>query len=164
MTRVAVGRLTGIFGIRGELKCVTTAAGAAAVSAGQSFALVHLAGERTVRCRSARRHHARLLLSFEDIDTPEAARSLVGAELFAEREAVPLGPGEYLDADLIGLRLVDAAGHELARVVGVEHFPGQDCLVVEPGRALVPLVKAFVRRIDLAAGTIATTLPEGLLE
>lgn len=103
-------------------------------------------------------------MSFEGVDTPEAARSLVGAHLYAEREAMPLAADEYLDADLIGLRLVDDAGRELARVVGIEHFPAQDCLVVEPGHNLVPLVKAFVRRVDLAAGTIVTTLPEGLLE
>jgi ribosomal 30S subunit maturation factor RimM len=30
-------------------------------------------------------------------------------------------------------------------------------------RSLVPMVKAFVLRIDLTAGTILTSLPEGLL-
>ncbi len=74
-----------------------------------------------------------------------------------------LGPDEYLDADLIGLRLLDEKGTELARVVGVEHYPAQDCLVVEPGRALVPLVKAFIKRIDVDDGVIVTELPEGLL-
>jgi 16S rRNA processing protein RimM len=161
---VGVGRLTGVFGIKGELKCKPTAAGADAFAAGRSFAYRTSAASGTLQCTSARHHHERLLLRFEGIDDPESARAYVGAEVFAERDDVALGPDEFLDADLVGLRLIDEAGRELARVIAVEHYPAQDCLVVMPGNALVPLVKAFVRRIDLGAGTILTTLPEGLLE
>ena len=162
--QVAVGRLTGVFGIRGELKCKPTALGLEAFTSGRTFAYRTTGGNGELRCTSARRHHERLLLGFEGVSDPESARGFVGAELFAERAEVELGPGEYLDADLIGLRLIDERGQELARVVGVEHFPAQDCLVVGPQRALVPLVKAFVRHVDLAAGTIVMSLPEGLLE
>ena len=160
---VPVGRLTGVFGIRGELKCKPTAAGADAFAAGRTFAF--RLGERTgtLACTGARRHHERLLLAFAGVGDPDAAIAFVGAELLAERTELVLGPDDYLDADLIGLRLVDVEGRELAIVVGVEHYPAQDCLVVDPGRALVPLVKAFVRRVDVAGGTIVTTLPEGLL-
>ena len=161
---VAVGRLTGVFGIRGELKCKPTPAGNDAFAAGRSYAVATGATTAVLRCTGARRHHERLLLRFEGIDDPDRARAYVGADLFAQREDVPLGPDEYLDADLIGLRLVDESGRELGRVVAIEHYPAQDCLVVAPGNALVPLVKAFVRRIDLAAGTILTSLPGGLLE
>ena len=164
MTRVAVGRLLGVFGIRGELKCRPTAAGASAFVAGRAYALGSAADDaRELRCTSARRHHERLLLGFEGVTTPEAARELVGADLYAEAEDLTLGVDEYLDADLIGLRLVGEDGRELARVVGVQHFPAQDCLVVEPGGALVPLVKAFVRRVDIAGGTINVSLPDGLI-
>jgi 16S rRNA processing protein RimM len=104
------------------------------------------------------------LLTFEGIATPEAARALVGLDLYADAGDVELGPGEYLDADLIGLRLIDENGRELARVIAIRHFPAQDCLVVDPGAALVPLVKAFVREIDVAARTIHVTLPRGLLD
>lgn len=162
--RVVVGRLTSVFGVRGELKCVPTTFGAGAFAAGRSYALGGAADARELRCVGARKHHEKLVLAFEGIATPEIARALCGAELFADHVVVELGPDEYLDADLVGLRLVDATGRELGEVVGVQHFPAQDCLVVGPQRALVPLVKAFVRTIDLQARTIATTLPEGLLE
>ena len=162
--QLAVGRLTGVFGIRGELKCKPTAAGADAFAVGRTFAYRSPGGDGDLRCTGARRHHERLLLRFEGVGDPEHARAFVGAELFAERAEVELGPGEYLDIDLIGLRLFDEDGRELGEVVGIEHYPAQDCLVVGPQRSLVPLVKAFVRRIDLAAGAIVTTLPEGLLE
>jgi len=166
MTRlVVVGRLSRVFGVHGELGCRTGAHGASVFEPGRSFTIGDGAGARTVRCRSVRRHHEKLLLAFEGIDTPEAARAFVGRDLHAELEDEPLGPDEYLDADLVGLRLLDEAGHDLGRVViAVEHYPAQDCLLVEPGRRLVPLVKAFVRTIDLEAGTIVTALPGGLLD
>jgi 16S rRNA processing protein RimM len=162
--RVVVGRITGVFGIRGEVKCKATALGEDGFSAGQQYSLGDTAVARTVRCRSARRHHERLLLAFDGIATPEAARELVGAEIFAEREDLVLGTDEYLDADLIGMRLVDEDERELGRVAAVQHFPAQDCLIIEPGGGMVPLVKAFVRAVDLKARTIHTSLPEGLLE
>lgn len=88
----------------------------------------------------------------------------MGAELFVERPAETLGPGEFLDADLIGAAVCDETGIELARVVGVRHLPAGDYLVVNPGEALVPLVRAFVRDIDLDARRIVMALPQGLLD
>lgn len=166
MTRVVIGRLTGVFGIRGELKCRPAPSGADAFVTGA----VLLAGSadaggepRQLRCSGVRRHHERLLVAFEGITTPEAARALVGVELSVPRDDVPLGADEYYDVDLIGMRLVDDDERELGRVSAVRHFPAQDCLVIEPGGGLVPLVKAFVRAVDVAARTIRTSLPEGLL-
>lgn len=163
MSRVAVGTLVGIFGLRGELRCRLGTFGEQELARGRSYRLGPEDDARTLRCAGVRRHHDRLLIAFEGVETPETARELVGAELFVERAEIALGRDEYFDADLIGLRLLDAAGKELGRVVAVEHYPAQDCLVVEPGRALVPLVKAFVRAIDLAARTVVMDLPEGLL-
>lgn len=161
--RVAVGKLTGVFGIRGEIKCKPSTLDSNAFAAGKTFALGSAADAREVRCTGARRHHERLLLAFEGIATPEEARTIVGSELYAERSEPVLASDEYLDRDLVGLRLIDGEGRELARVVGVQHFPAQDCLVVDPGNALVPMVKAFVRHIDIAAGTILVDLPDGLI-
>ena len=158
-----MGRLLGAFGVRGELKFRASAFGASALAPGRAFALGDEDGARRVRCVAVRRHHDRLILTLEGVGSPEAARELAGAELFAEQDELLLGRDEYFDADLIGLQLFDESGKALGEVVGVEHYPAQDCLVVGSGRALVPLVKAFVRAIDLEARTIVTSLPEGLL-
>jgi 16S rRNA processing protein RimM len=163
MPRVSVGKLVGVFGIRGELKCRTSPAATTSIASGQTYALGNAPDAPRLRCTTVRRHHERTLVAFEGIATPEAAKTLVGTELYADAVDVELGPGEYLDADLRGLRLIDETGRELARVVDVQHFPAQDCLIVDPGRALVPLVKAFIRSIDVAAGTIVVSLPDGLL-
>jgi len=162
--RVCVGRLTSPFGIRGEIKFVAAPAAAASIAAGRTYYLGATAAARALRCTAKRRHQDKLLVSFEGYAAPETVRELTGSELFVEASAIELGPGEYLDADLIGLRLIDERGVPLGAVVAVQHFPTQDCLVVGPQRALVPLIRAFVGTIDLDARTIATTLPDGLLE
>jgi 16S rRNA processing protein RimM len=164
LTRLAVARLTGVFGIRGELKCNPTPVGENAIASGRAYALSPNEGARVVVCTQARSHKGRFVVAFEGVETVEAAQLLVGSDLYVERDEVELQPNEYLDRDLIGLQLRDVAGKELGRVAAVEHFPAQDCLVIEPGRALVPLVAAFVREIDLEARTIVMDLPAGLLE
>jgi 16S rRNA processing protein RimM len=162
---IVVGRLTGAFGVRGEIKCVPAGDGAGSFAVGRTYVVRTASGERTVRCRSARRHQEKLLLAFDDFDSPEAVRALAGAEVRADVTEVPLAPDEYLDSDLVGLRLTDENGVDAGRVVvAVEHFPHQDYLVFDPGRKLVPLVKAFVRSVDPATGTIAMSLPEGIFD
>ena len=104
------------------------------------------------------------MLTFEGIASPEDVRVLTNASLYAGVRDIPLEADEYLDRDLIDCELVDPAGKTLGRVVDVQHFPAQDCLVVDPGRQFVPLVKAFVRGIDIAARKIEVELPDGLLE
>ena len=103
-------------------------------------------------------------MRFEGVDDATAAERLIGRRLHVARGDVPLDDGEFLDDDLIGLRLVGEDGRDLGRVTGVEHLPAGDYLAVSPKGALVPMVRAFVRAIDPAAGTISVSLPEGLLD
>ncbi len=163
MSLVAVARLVGVFGIAGELRCRVTPAGSSALTVGAQYALSSAPDSPRVTCAGIRGHRDRLIVALEGVTTPEAARAYVGRELFAERESIALPPDEYLDSDLIGLQLIDEQGRALGDVVGVEHFPAQDYLVVGAQRALVPLVHAFIRKIDAEARTIVVDLPEGLL-
>ena len=71
------------------------------------------------------------------------------------------------DFQLVGLKAVAVDGEPLGEVVGVEHGPAADLLVLarpSGGRALVPFVKAIVPSVDLAAGRVVLTPPEGLLD
>jgi 16S rRNA processing protein RimM len=163
MSLIAVAKLVGVFGIRGELKCRAEPGHEDALAPGREYALGSEPDARRLTCTGLRHHHKRRLIAFAEIATPEEARQYVGRELYAQSVATPLAPNEYPVADLIGLQLLDEAGRKLGEVVGIEHFPAQDCLQIGPERALVPLVAAFVRAIDLEAGTIVMRLPEGLL-
>lgn len=159
------GRIVGVFGLRGECKIDATRLGADALRPGTLVQLSMRDGSvRELRVRAARMHKGRPLAAFEGFDNVSAAESLVGASLALEREAVHLGPGEYLDADLVGCELVDRHGAGVGHVVSVEHYPAQDMLVIGSARTLVPLVAAFVRSIDVEQKQIVVELPPGLLD
>lgn len=157
--------MAGVFGLRGELKIAPTRIGDDTLAAGMTLHATLLDGaERAVRIRTLRRHKGRPLIAFEGVDDANAAAALVGATLTVARADVHLARGEYFDEDLIGCTLVDAQdGRALGEVTGVEHYPAQDVLRVDR-RALVPLVRAFVQRVDVAAKRITVTLPPGLLD
>jgi 16S rRNA processing protein RimM len=157
--------VAGVFGLRGELKVAPSRIGEDALAAGLALRAVLADGtSREMRVRSLRRHQGRPLLAFEGVDDASAAQTLVGAALFVDRAAVALGEGEYFDDDLVGCALVDVAGTVLGDVVAVEHYPAQDVLLVGPSRAMVPLVRAFVRGIDVTARRITVDVPAGLLD
>lgn len=71
-------------------------------------------GERVLEIEAARAIEGSpscILVKFKNIDTPEAAKSLSGAEILLSRsEAAPLAKGEYYIRDLKGLSVVDRDG------------------------------------------------------
>ena len=160
------GYVAGVFGLRGELKIAPSRIGADALAAGMDVrAALRDGSSRVLHLRALRRHKDRPLASFDGIDDANAAQELVGATLTIARDAVDLARDEYFDDDLVGCTLVDAGdGRALGEVVAVEHYPAQDVLLIGSQRALVPLVRAFVKSVDVRAKRIIVALPPGLLD
>ncbi len=159
---LSVGRIAGVFGVRGELKCDPTNAGRMLFSPGEMLRAELPDGDsQTLTLQSVREHQGRLLLRFEDFNSVEEAEALKGATLYATRDRITLGPGEFLDADLVGCEVYDR-NHAIGAVERVEHYPASDMLLVR-GR-MIPLIDAFVKRVDVANKRIDAELPEGLLE
>lgn len=96
------------------------------------------------------------LVRFEGVDDRNASEALSGAVLHAE--AVEDLDGLWVH-QLIGAKVVDAAGMARGSVVSVEANPASDLLVLDSG-ALVPL--RFVVSAD--AGQVVVEVPEGLFE
>lgn len=115
-----------------------------------------------MRLRSVRAHKGRLLVTFEGVNDAGAAQQFAGAVLYASREDIPLGEGEFFDADLVGCAVVSAGGRAYGDVERVEHYPASDMLVVRGH--LVPMVAAIVRSIDTAERRIVIDPPEGLFD
>jgi 16S rRNA processing protein RimM len=159
------GRVAGVFGLHGELKVAASRIGEDALVPGITVrATLNDGTTRSLRVAAMRRHQGRPLVRFAGIDDATDAEALVGSTLSIDRAAVVLAADEYLDDDLVGCTVVDLAGAQLGRVTGVEHFPAQDMLLVGPSRAMLPLVRAFVRSIDLPARRIVVDVPPGLLD
>jgi 16S rRNA processing protein RimM len=158
-----VGRIAGLFGIRGELKCDPTSAGRMLFSPRERLRLQLPDGaSREVELAAVREHKGRLLIRLPGVESANEAQPYVGATFYADRDRIDLEPGEFLDADLIGCMLYDERETMLGIVSGVEHYPSSDMLVVN-GK-LVPMVGAFIKSIDPKAKRIVVDLPAGLLD
>ncbi|WP_136520425.1 ribosome maturation factor RimM [Cellulomonas telluris] len=122
------------------------------------------AGPLTVtRVREAQ---GRWYVAFTEVPDRTAAEALRGVELLVDSDDDADDDGWY-EHELVGLRAEHAAdGRLLGEVVGLEHLPAQDLLVLrEPDgtRTLVPFVEAIVPVVDVPAGRVVLDPPGGLL-
>jgi 16S rRNA processing protein RimM len=121
---------------------------------------------RTLTVAGHTYQQGRLIVWFAGITDRTAAEGLRGLDLWAEGASEPTAEDEFHDSDLIGLAAVDLAGAPLGEVVGVEHPPVQDLLIVRTpnGDRLVPFVAALVPEVDPAGGRIVIDPIPGLLD
>jgi 16S rRNA processing protein RimM len=107
-----------------------------------------------------------LVARVEGVTTREAGEALNRLRLYVSRDRLRAAEDEdeFLLADLVGLRAQDEAGQALGTVAAVPNFGGGDLLEIAlPGTrrtVLVPFTKAFVPRIDIAAGSLVVAAPE----
>lgn len=143
---VPVGRIVGTFGLRGAVKVLPLTTFPERFDAGRTLFLRGTAREVQ---RSAW-HKTLVRVWLEGITRIEEAATLVGELLYVPEEDVPpLGEGEYMVRDLIGLEVFDESGRQLGVLEEVITGPAHDLYRV--GQALIPAVKEFVRSIDIAA-------------
>jgi len=156
---ISLGRIAGAFGLRGDVK-VQTSDPAEFVAGLRLVARAPGGTETDIAVESVRVHKGDALLRFRDVRDASQAEALRGVVLLAKRHDLPPLPDDsYRDADLVGLRVVDARLGELGAVESVRHYPGADMLVV--GSKLIPLIKAFGVHIDLAGRRVDVSLPDG---
>ncbi|MDO5094446.1 MAG: ribosome maturation factor RimM [Propionibacteriaceae bacterium] len=163
---VLVGVVGRAHGIRGDVFIeVRTDEPGRRFQPGSGFRLSSGAGIVLDRMRW---HRGRLVVAFRDYPDRTAVETLRGEALLVDVPAdeAPSQPEEYFDRQLVGLRVLNAAGEPVGAVAEVLHLPAQDCLAVETdgGRRLVPFVRALVPRVDVAAGEIQLAEVGGLLE
>lgn len=163
-----IGRVVKTHGIRGEVAVeVHTDQPEVRFAAGSTLRGTQTGKEVVLTVATARPHKGRLLLSFEEIPDRTAAEGLRGLKFFAPplERAEDADPDEFYDHELIGLK-VRLDGEEIGQVAGVMHTPGRQILEVDyDGReVLVPFVSDIVPEVDLEAGFLSITPPEGLLD
>jgi 16S rRNA processing protein RimM len=161
--RVAVGRIVAPHGVRGEVRLLPYHP-----DPGRYRALRDAwVGDVRRQIVEAHAHGQLIRLKLEGVDDRGAAERLCGLEVTVPRsKRAPLPAGRYYVDDLVGLQVVDLSGRFRGTVSNVESLPGQDLLHVrlpQGGRdALVPMVRAFVRNVDLTQGRVTVDAMKGL--
>jgi 16S rRNA processing protein RimM len=118
--------------------------------------------EHEVSVDRARRAGNAILMKLHSIDDCDRAGELRGALLCARRESFPpLEEGEFYTCDVVGAEVLlwkDGAWEPLGTVRAVQSYPSADALVVAAadggGDWEIPLLDAFVEKVDAAAGVV----------
>jgi len=122
--------------------------------------------ENCMTVAESRHDKGRWILLFDGLTSRDAAEELRGGELVVDASALPpLDDDRYYFHDLVGCCLEDSRGTCLGMVTGVvPGIPGWLEIDHEGKSALIPMVRAFLREVDLAAKRIELDPPTGLLE
>jgi 16S rRNA processing protein RimM len=157
--RLRAARVQRAHGVHGEVRVEPLGGDAQRFARGTRL---HVEGQdRALTVRSARAaNDDSVLLSFEELDTPEAAHSLIGAYLCVDVAAARrLGDDEWFVWQLVGLTAVTPQGEAIGEVIDVEAAVGNDVLVVRTrdGMRRFPMVRDFVGAVSVGSGRVTLT-------
>lgn len=166
---IAVGRISGTHGIRGQLRLHSYSGNLASLQhAGEAQLALPDGSSLTVSIRRASRHSGKILLALDGYDSIDQVQQLTGAELLLRRNQLPaLENDEYYWQDLLGLQVRTVDGELLGTVTGIMETGANDVYVVrnDTGKEyLIPAIADVIETVDLAAGTMTITPLEGLLD
>lgn len=154
-----IGQIVGPHGVKGGMRVKLLTSFTERFDAGRE---VIIQGE-THKIHRSVFHKDQVRIQTDKVSTCEAAEALKWVEVSVPAEDLPqLDEDEFVTKDLIGLRAVGESGEDYGLVKDVLPNPAHDIFVLEKG--LVPVVKQFVKAIDLKAGTVTLALIPGMLE
>lgn len=122
-------------------------------------------GDRWLVIDELREAGKSLEIFFETVETREQAEALTNLELaIARADLPPLDAKEFYLQDIIGLPVVDAAGHRLGSVAAVSDNGAQpliEVLTEAAARVLVPAVPEFIVSVG---ERLVLSPPDGLFD
>lgn len=159
---IAVGRVAGAFGVRGEVRI--TAFTEEPLALARFRELRRQDGSPALTILSAREAKGGIVCRCPGVETKEQADALRGLRLFVPREALPApDEDEFYLADLIGLAVVTPEGETLGRVKSVQDFGAGDILEITPAEGGPTWYLAFTRetvpQVDIAGGKVVVIRP-----
>ena len=164
---VQVAVIGAAHGIKGELRVKTFTGDPLALA---DYGPLHAKDGRAFQILDIRPAGTVVVVRFKGVSDRNAAEALAGTELFVDRSMLPDDgeEDEFYHADLIGLRAIDAQGHEFGTVVAVQNFGAGDLLEIKipdgSEAVLVPFTGTTVPTVDVAGGRIILDPPQGLFE
>ena len=164
--RVLLGRIVGVYGVRGEVKIESFTEPRLRIFDYQPWLLERDAGVvEEVRDVSGRAQGKGVVAALVGVSDRDRAASLIGANILVPREALPAAAeGEVYQGDLEGLEVVNLAGVSLGKVSHLFETGANPVLVArqENGREhLIPYVpEMYVQSVDLDARRIVVDWEE----
>ena len=152
-----LGRISGVFGVRGWVKVYSYTDPREAVLNYESWLLGHEGDWQPAKVAEGQRHGKTIVARIDGFDDRDQATTLVGDEIAVPRYELPqTDDGHYYWQDLEGLLVVRSDGTELGTVAQLLETGAHDVMVVRGDtERLIPFVKdEVVVDVDLARGVI----------
>ena len=150
--KIVIGRIAGLYGVRGWVKVYSWTEPREAIIGYSPWQVKIGGGWREMRVAEGRRHGKGVVVRLEGCDDRDEAAKLLGAEIAISRSQLPgTAAGEYYWTDLVGLKVVTREGVELGVVKSLMETGANDVLVVQGERErLIPyLFGEVVMKVDL---------------
>lgn len=154
---VTVGRISGLYGVRGWLRVFSYTEPRENIVGYKSWLIENDGGWRPAEVDAGRMQGKGVVVKLKGCDDRDAAAQLLGRDIAVRRDQLgEPDPGEYFWLDLQGLRVVTIAGVELGVVDHLFATGANDVMVVRGERErLIPFVQGeMVRNVDLQRGVI----------
>jgi 16S rRNA processing protein RimM len=153
---VVLGKIVGTFGVQGWIKVSSYTEPAANILEYETWQMGRAGRWTPVKVEDGRVTGKGVLAKLAGLETPEAARIHIGAELGVRRSELPPTPqGEYYWSDLEGLDAFAEGGQPLGVVDHFRGTPGGVIVVVKGEREhWIPFVKERILKVDLDARRI----------
>lgn len=154
---VVLGRISGLFGVRGWIKIHSFTEPREAILGYGNWRVGHEDDWKSAQLAEGKRHGKTVIARLEGIDDRDAASELVNNLIGVPRSTLPAtADDEHYWSDLEGLQVVHRDGTLLGRVDHLLETGANDVLVVRGDREiLIPYVKNdVIEDVDLAEGVI----------
>ena len=152
-----LGRISGLFGVRGWVKVFSYTEPREALLEYESWLLGHKGEWQSAKVAEGQRHGKTVVVRIDGFEDRDQAATLIGTEIGVPRDELPkTEDGHYYWSDLEGLRVVRSDGSELGKLAYLLETGAHDVMVIKgEEERLVPFViDEIVIDVDLAAGVI----------
>ncbi|HET7596521.1 MAG TPA: ribosome maturation factor RimM [Burkholderiales bacterium] len=151
-----MGRVSAPFGVTGWIKVEPYTESSEGLLAFRMWWLGRASEWAPYRVEHAEARKNAVVAKLVGCDDRDAAALLRGREIAVPRYQLPdTASNEWYWADLIGLRVVNAAGEPLGRLERILRTGANDVLVVKGERErLIPFIEDVIRAVDLDSGVI----------
>ena len=160
---ILVGQIGQAHGLKGEVKLTSFAEDPQSLIA---YSPLLTESGREISVEKLKPVKGAFYAVLQGITDRNQSEALQGEKLYVPRQKLPEPEeGVFYQADLIGLELQTPEGVHIGKVEAMENYGGGDLMDVRlPDRAQTVLIPFKGAEVDLEAGIIRLSLPEGLLE
>ena len=164
MEYLCIGKIVNTHGIKGEVRILSEFKYKSKVL--KKYFKIYIGTDKVEETINTYRPHKQFdMITIDGITNINDVLKYKGKKVYIKKIDLKLDEGEYLDEDLIGLKVV-ISEKIVGKVVRIEKDPYQDKIVVNKDEKeyLVPNVCGIIKNINLKEGTITLEDIKGLLD